>query len=126
MGSVYEIDKATDNSVTKTVTYYPQAGAMRVNDTLYYTISDHLGSASAVTDASGTRVGKQLYFPYGESRLTTGSMFTDKLYDLLSKSGQREMTGWAFMIIGRGCMTLLWGDSFSRIRSCRGWGIRRV
>ena len=61
---------------------------MRVNGTLYYTLKDHLGSASVVTDSTGAIVGEQRYYPFGETRLTTGSMFTDKLF-----TGQREMTG---------------------------------
>ena len=59
---------------------------MRINSTLYYTFKDHLGSASVTTDASGVTVGKERYYPYGETRFTTGSMYTDKLY-----TGQREM-----------------------------------
>jgi len=61
---------------------------MRVNGTLYYTLKDHLGSASVVTDSTGAIVGEQRYYPFGETRLTTGSMFTDKLY-----TSQREVTG---------------------------------
>ena len=83
--------------MTRTVTYYPVAGAtlapgasagVRIGNTLYYTLKDHLGSASVVTDASGVTVGEQRYYPYGETRLSTGSMFTDKLF-----TGQREMAG---------------------------------
>lgn len=88
VGGIYEVDKSSGGAVTRTVTYYPAAGAMRINSTIYYTLKDHLGSASVVTDASGTVVGEQRYYPYGETRLTTGSMFTDKLF-----TGQREMTG---------------------------------
>ena len=64
------------------------AGAMRINSTLYYTLKDHLGSASVVTDASGNILGENRYYPYGETRLTTGTIFTDKLF-----TGQREMAG---------------------------------
>jgi len=75
-------------SVTRTAMYYPVAGAMRINSTLYYVLKDHLGSASVVTDASGNVVGEQRYYPYGETRLTTGTIYTDKLF-----TGQREMAG---------------------------------
>ena len=44
------------------------------------------GSASVVTDASGNIVGEQRYYPFGETRFSTGTMYTDKLY-----TGQREM-----------------------------------
>jgi RHS repeat-associated protein len=47
-----------------------------------------LGSASVVTNASGATVGEQRYYPFGETRLPTGSIFTDKLF-----TGQREMAG---------------------------------
>ena len=89
VGGIYEVDKTSGGSVTRTVTYYPAAGAMRINSTLYYTLKDHLGSASVVTDASGVTVsgGEQRYYPYGEGRLTA-TMLTDKLF-----TGQREMAG---------------------------------
>ncbi|HXQ35342.1 MAG TPA: RHS repeat-associated core domain-containing protein, partial [Anaerolineales bacterium] len=87
-GGIYEVDKTSGGSVTRTVTYYPVAGAMRINSTLYYILKDHLGSASVVTDASGTILGENRYYPFGETRLSTGSILTDKLY-----TGQREMTG---------------------------------
>ena len=61
---------------------------MRINSTLYYILKDHLGSASVVTDASGTILSEQRYYPYGETRLTTGTIYTDKLF-----TWQREITG---------------------------------
>ena len=88
MSLVYEVDKTSGGAVTRTVTYYPVAGAMRINSTLYYTLKDHLGSASVVTDASGNVLGEQRYYPFGETRLTTGTIFTDRLF-----TGQREMAG---------------------------------
>jgi len=88
VGGIYEVDKNAGGSVTRVVTYYPLGGAMRINSTLYYILKDHLGSASVVTDASGNILGENRYYPFGETRLTTGSILTDKLY-----TGQREMTG---------------------------------
>jgi RHS repeat-associated protein len=88
VGGVYEVDKTSGGSVTRTVTYYPAAGAMRIDSSLYYVLKDHLGSASVVTNASGATVGEQRYYPFGETRLTTGSIFTDQLF-----TGQREMAG---------------------------------
>lgn len=69
MGGIYEVDKASGGAVTRTVTYYPVAGAMRIDSTLYYILKDHLGSASVVTNASGSEVGTQRYYPFGETRL---------------------------------------------------------
>lgn len=89
-GGVYEVDRVGGGAVKKTTIYYPAAGAMRIvegtGNNLYYVLKDHLGSASVVTDASGNIVGEQRYYPYGETRLSTGTMYTDKLY-----TGQREM-----------------------------------
>jgi RHS repeat-associated protein len=88
VGGIYEVDKASGGSVTRTVTYYPVAGAMRIDSTLYYVLKDHLGSASVVTNNSGTIVGEQRYYPFGETRLTSGTIYTDKLF-----TGQREIAG---------------------------------
>ena len=88
VGTVYEVDKSAAGSVTGTTTYYPAGGAMRVDSTLYYILTDHLGSATTTTDASGNIVSEQRYYPFGETRLSTGSILTDKLY-----TGQREITG---------------------------------
>jgi len=88
VGGIYEVDKTSGGSVTRTVTYYPAAGAMRIDSTLYYILKDHLGSASVVTNASGIEVGTQRYYPFGETRLTTGTIYTDKLF-----TGQREHLG---------------------------------
>jgi len=60
-----------------------------IDSTLYYVLKDHLGSASVVTDSSGNPVGEDRFYPFGETRLTTGSIFTDKLF-----TGQREMAGY--------------------------------
>jgi hypothetical protein len=68
--------------------YYPAGGAMRSNSDRYYLLKDHLGSASVVTNAAGTIVGESRYYPFGETRFTTGTMFVDKLF-----TGQREMAG---------------------------------
>ena len=58
VGGIYEVDKTSGGTVTRTVMYYPVAGAMRINitggsNTLYYLLKDHLGSASVVTDSTG-------------------------------------------------------------------------
>jgi hypothetical protein len=60
-----EVDKTSGGTVTGTKTYYPAAGAMRIGNTLYYVLKDHLGSASVVTDANGltlTSGGEQRYY----------------------------------------------------------------
>jgi RHS repeat-associated protein len=101
-GGIFEVDKTSGGTVTRTVSYCPLGGAtlapgasagVRINisggsNTLYYLLKDHLGSASVVTDASGTILGEDRFYPYGETRFTTGTMYTDQLF-----TGQREMTG---------------------------------
>ncbi len=88
VGRMYEVNKNSGGTVTGTITYYPAVGAMRINSTVYYVLKDHLGSASVVTDSTGTTVGEDRFYPFGETRFTTGSMQTDKLF-----TGQREITG---------------------------------
>ncbi len=56
-----------------------------MDNTLYYILKDHLGSASVVTDTAGNPVGEQRYYPFGETRSTSGNMYTDRLY-----TGQRD------------------------------------
>jgi RHS repeat-associated protein len=86
VGGIYEVDKSSGGTVIQTRTYYPAAGAMRIGSTLYYVLKDHLGSSSVVTDASGNTVGEDRFYPFGQTRLTTGTMLTDKLF-----TGQREL-----------------------------------
>jgi len=86
VGGIYEVDKNSGGTVTGTKTYYPAAGAMRVGSTLYYVLKDQLGSASVVTNTSGTIIGEDRFYSFGETRFTTGTMLTDKLF-----TGQREM-----------------------------------
>ena len=50
--------------------------------------TDHLGSASLTTDASGKRLGELRYKPYGETRYIWGVTRTDCRY-----TGQREEAG---------------------------------
>ena len=71
MGGIYEVDKTSGGSVTRTVTYYPAGGAMRVGGTLYYILKDHLGSASVVSDTSGNIVGEDRFYLFGETRFST-------------------------------------------------------
>ena len=45
-------------------------------------------TTSVVTNASGVKVGTQGYYPFGETRYTTGTLYTDKLY-----TGQQQIAG---------------------------------
>ena len=79
--------------VTKTY-YYAGASliAMRAEgdgttgNTLYYLHSDHLGSTSVTTDASGNKVAELRYYPYGQTRYSwnttpTSHRFTGQISD---------------------------------------------
>ena len=70
-----------DGVVTK---YYPCA--MRVGSTLYYTLSDHLGSTSITIDPSGNKTETR-YKAWGEVRYQSGTLLTDRTY-----TGQRSFT----------------------------------
>jgi hypothetical protein len=83
----YEIAGGT----TQTTSYYTVPGARVVRTgigagTVYWVLTDHLGSSSVTVDASGNSVvGTLRYEAYGATRVSTGSMATDKLY-----TGQRS------------------------------------
>ena len=53
---------------------------MRKNGTLNYLISDHLGSTSIVTDASGNIVNQTQYKAWGEERYSSGTKQTNYGY----------------------------------------------
>jgi RHS repeat-associated protein len=60
---------------------YYYAGGVRVAEnnggTLYFLLSDHLGSTAVTTDASGVRVTELRYYPYGDSeRYNPGGQIT--------------------------------------------------
>jgi RHS repeat-associated protein len=72
-----------------THTYYYHAGkriAMREGNTLYWLLSDHLGSTTMVVKATGPITGQLRYKAYGETRDTWGISTTTKYHF----TGQRE------------------------------------
>jgi hypothetical protein len=84
VSNYYEV---TGNVVTKYYFAGSQRIAMRTIDTgseptntLYYTISDHLGSTSVVTNASGGIVSKTLYTAWGEVRYASEDEVTKYQY----------------------------------------------
>jgi len=87
VGVHYEKD-VTGNVATSYYTVGGQRIAQRRAGVVYYLHTDHLGSASLTTDASGNRVGELRYKPYGETRYIWGVMRTDRRY-----TGQREEAG---------------------------------
>jgi RHS repeat-associated protein len=73
VGDSYEI---TGTTVTK----YYGGSAMRVDGTLYYLLSDHLGSNSLILDTAGNVVGETRYTAWGEERYSSGTVSTDYTY----------------------------------------------
>ncbi len=82
VGNHYEVK---NNIVTK----YYFAGAtrlaVRTDGTLRFLLGDHLGSSSVTTDASGAKTASALYKAFGETRFTSGTLYTDYKF-----TGQRE------------------------------------
>jgi RHS repeat-associated protein len=62
-----------------------QRVAMKKAGTLYYLLTDRLGSTSVVTTQSGGVVAQQLYKPWGEARWISGTLPTDRKF-----TGQRS------------------------------------
>ena len=58
---------------------------LRQGSTLYYLLTDHLGSTALVTNASWGVVGQQRYHPYGAGRPTDTALPTDYRF-----TGQRR------------------------------------
>jgi RHS repeat-associated protein len=58
--------------------------ALRNGTNLRYTLLDHLGSTSVVTDSSGAQYGYTRYYPYGSTRDSGGFLDTSKKF-----TGQR-------------------------------------
>jgi hypothetical protein len=54
---------------------------MRVGTTLTYLHSDHLGSASLATNASGGIEWQARYKPFGETRWISGTLTTNRRFN---------------------------------------------
>ncbi|MCP4526377.1 MAG: RHS repeat-associated core domain-containing protein [Aestuariibacter sp.] len=61
---------------------------MRWGDVVQYLHGDHLGSTSLSTNSNGAVVARQLYYPYGEERWSSGTLTTDYGF-----TGQRRERG---------------------------------
>jgi RHS repeat-associated protein len=73
VGGHYEV-VVTDTGTQVNKYYFAgtQRIAMRKDTTLYYLLSDHLGSTSIVTDAAGTVISETRYKAWGEVRHQSG------------------------------------------------------
>jgi len=82
IGNYYE---QTGSTIRK---YYYAGGqrvAMRENSTVYYLLTDHLGSTAITANSSGNRVAELRYKAWGETRYTYGTTPTTYRF-----TGQRE------------------------------------
>jgi len=90
-GSLAEFQELEQWDVGQVTKHYSVGGqriALRRSGVLYYVHTDHLGSTSLVTDASGNQVAEQRYYPYGEVRWSNGELPTDRQF-----TGQRREIG---------------------------------
>jgi hypothetical protein len=78
VGNYYEKEGST---VRK---YYYAGGArlaMREAGTLYYLLTDHLGSTAITINSAGTsEVGELRYYAYGKTRYSSGTTPTDRRF----------------------------------------------
>ena len=81
IGDYYE---KQGSAVTKYYYVAAQRVAVRVNGTLYFLHTDHLGSTTLLTDQSQQVVARLGYRPYGDTRYAIGNFPTDRRH-----TGQR-------------------------------------
>jgi RHS repeat-associated protein len=77
-------DRATGGVVTEHYYHGDRLVATREGATLRYVHQDHLGSSNVGTDTAGASVGSITYYPFGETRASSGSFGTDRKF-----TGQR-------------------------------------
>jgi RHS repeat-associated protein len=82
VSAAYQVKNPTGDTI---VTKYYEGGAFRVGGTLYYLLSDHLGSSSITVSDNGTKLAEMRYTAWGEVRYQSGSLPTDRTY-----TGQRS------------------------------------
>jgi len=87
IGNYYE---QTGSTIRKYYYANGQRVAMRENSTVYYLLTDHLGSTAITANSSGNRVAELRYKAWGETRYTWGTTPTSYKF-----TGQRldESTG---------------------------------
>ena len=67
-------------ATTQYYTLDSQRIALRQGSTLYYLLSDHLGSTSVTLDAAGNAVSTLRYYPWGTSCYTSGTTPTQRRF----------------------------------------------
>jgi RHS repeat-associated protein len=69
IGNLYE---CTGGTCTKYIFAGSNRVAMKTGSSVYYYHTDHLGSSSVITDASGNKAEELYYYPYGKTRYNSG------------------------------------------------------
>lgn len=88
VGPHYERNVGTGQDTTEIITklYYAQLGpyrrliAIRRNGLLYFVHTEHLGGTHILSDTAGYEVGALRYHGYGQTRVQSGSVPTDKRF----------------------------------------------
>jgi len=83
VGGYYEKNVSTGQE-TKYYTFGGRRVAVRMGSTVYWVLVDQLQSTMVLLDGNGNKVGEKWYYPFGEERHTSGSLFTDRRF-----TGQR-------------------------------------
>ncbi len=81
IGKLYE---CTGSSCTKYIFAGSNRIAYKIGSATYYYHTDHLGSSSIITNASGNKTNELYYYPYGKTRYALDSSLTHKF------TGQEE------------------------------------
>ena len=93
-----EVVFASDGTTSWRKNYYFSGKLVAVKDNsnggmeqVNYIHQDHLGSTSLVTRNTGQVVSQQVYFPYGSTRTTNGTLPTEREYT--SQISDQDLTG---------------------------------
>jgi len=82
--TVYVGDLYQRNLDTGQVTKYYYLGqrrvAVRIGGTPYWLLVDQLGSTMVVLNSSGSKVGEKWYYPFGEERYSSSSLFVERRF----------------------------------------------
>jgi RHS repeat-associated protein len=71
IGKLYE---CTSSVCTKYIFGGSQKIATKKQGVVYYYHTDHLGSSSVITDSAGTKIEEIYYYPYGGTRINSGTV----------------------------------------------------
>ena len=71
IGKLYE---CTSGTCTKYIFAGSNRVAMKTGSSVYYYHTDHLGSSSVMTNTSGNNVEELYYYPYGKTRVNSGTL----------------------------------------------------